>query len=241
MSPPIAPSTRDRVLKVVPRAVRMRLFAWHPGRDRRWHRFPGIQYGAQESAFLTFDDGPGRDATPQVLDALAAAEVKATFFLLGSEVQLEPDLAREIVSGGHEIALHGFHHRRQDKLGESEARENIESGLHVLEQVTGQRPRWYRPPFGRMSAASASICQDLNLEVAYWSSWGLDWEDLGDEAIVAVVCSSLSNGSIVLLHDAASYGRRASARPTAKAIGPIVTYGRELGLTWRTLTDARDG
>jgi peptidoglycan/xylan/chitin deacetylase (PgdA/CDA1 family) len=110
--------------------------------------------------------------------------------------------------------------------------------LSAIEQTTHRRPRWFRPPYGRMSESSQQTCRDLGLRVAYWSAWGLDWEEVSAQAIVKEVQSSLSSGGVVLLHDTAVYGRRVTARATAAAIGPIVDYGREQGLSWRTLTDA---
>lgn len=229
---------QHRIPGVVPRSLRMRLFSWHPGRARRWRRYPGIQKVGRQSAVLTFDDGPASDATPSVLSALSASGIKATFFVLGSEVQKEPGLARQIVEDGHEIALHGFQHRRQDQLSDADAQADIETGFRIVEEVTGRQPRWYRPPFGRMSEAGMHTCQEMGLRVAYWSGWGLDWEEVSHEAIAAQVRSGLSGGSVVLLHDTARHGRRESAEPTAQAIKSIVNFGLQQGLLWRTLTDA---
>jgi peptidoglycan/xylan/chitin deacetylase (PgdA/CDA1 family) len=192
----------------------------------------------KDSAVLTFDDGPSIDATPLVLGALDDAQVKATFFVLGSSALEKPSLALDIADRGHEIALHGFHHIRHDRAASADARADIEAGLEAVATTTQQVPRWFRPPYGRMSEASLTACHELGLRVAYWSCWGLDWEDVPDQTVVNTVQSDLSGGSIVLLHDTAQYGRRASAIPTVQAIGPIVAHGQKCGLTWRTLTDA---
>ena len=236
----IPSSVRHRIPDIVPHRLRLRLSAWHPGRARRWRKLPGIQRVERSNAVLTFDDGPAPDATPAVLGALDDAQVKATFFVLGSAVLEEPYLAREIVDRGHEIALHGFHHLRHDQMTPAQAREDIEAGLDAIEQTSQRCPRWFRPPYGRMSEPSQRACRELGLGVAYWSAWGLDWEDVSAQAIVAEVRSGLSAGSIVLLHDTAHYGRRASALSTVRAIAPIVDHGQRQGLTWRTLTDAHE-
>jgi peptidoglycan/xylan/chitin deacetylase (PgdA/CDA1 family) len=229
---------RHRIPDIVPYGLRLRLSSWHPGRARRWRKLPGVQRVDDTSAVLTFDDGPAPDATPRVLRALAESQLQATFFVLGSAVLEQPELAREIVEGGHEIALHGFHHVRHDRLTPAQAREDIEAGLDAIERTTQRRPRWFRPPYGRMSVPSQSACQELGLGVAYWSAWGLDWEDVDEQTIISEVRSGLSGGSIVLLHDTARYGRRATADPTVQAIKPIAAHGRKRGLSWRTLTDA---
>lgn len=232
---------RHRLPGFIPSSLRKQLSAWHPGRDRRWRRLPGTQRIAGERAVLTFDDGPGIDATPRVLDELQRVKAPATFFLLGAEVRLRPDLARQIVADGHELGLHGFSHPRYDKIAPTEARRDLEQGLEAIQRATGVRPRWFRPPFGRLSADSHGVCRSLKLEIAYWSSWGLDWEEASANAIFEVVTSDLSPGAIVLLHDTARYGRRASAEPTASALPAIVDYARQKGLEWVTLSEGADG
>ena len=225
---------------MVPTGVRKRLYAWHPRRADRWRRFPGIERVPEGNVVLTFDDGPGQDMTPLVLEELSRANVRATFFMLGSQVAREAGLAREVCAAGHELALHGYDHLRYDKIGPDTARRDLEQGLRVIERVTGAQPRWFRPPFGRLSAASFEATRQLKLEIAYWSSWGLDWEEASPEDIEWEVQSTLSGGAIVLLHDTALYGRRASAVATAQAITSIVEHGRERGWSWRTLSEAVD-
>jgi peptidoglycan/xylan/chitin deacetylase (PgdA/CDA1 family) len=193
---------------------------------------------AGSRAVLTFDDGPGADATPQVLDQLERLGVSATFFVLGAEVLREPELAQRIVADGHELGLHGFAHPRFDLLTAEQARADLEQGLDAIETTTGVRPSWFRPPYGKLSDASYETCRSLDLDVAYWSAWGLDWEEIGAGAISKEVVSSLSDGAVILLHDTARYGRRVSAKPTADALSQIVAHGERLGLTWTTLTEA---
>lgn len=236
-----AARSRHRIPGFIPSSLRKQLSTWHPGRDRRWRRLPGIQHIAGERVALTFDDGPSVDATPRVLDELQRVGAPATFFLLGAEVRLRPELARQILTDGHELGLHGFAHPRYDKITPEEAHRDLEQGLEALEAATGVRPRWFRPPFGRLSADSHGICRSLKLDIAYWSSWGLDWEQVSTDAIFDEVASNLRRGAIVLLHDTARYGRRASAEPTAGALPAIVDYARQKGLQWVTLSEGADG
>jgi peptidoglycan/xylan/chitin deacetylase (PgdA/CDA1 family) len=187
---------------------------------------------------LTFDDGPGQDSTTRVLEELDDLGVRATFFVLGAEVDREPELARRIVEAGHELGLHGFEHPRYDELSVAQARTDLERGLEAIEAAAGVRPRWFRAPYGKLSASSHQLCLSMNLEVVYWSAWGLDWEEIGPAAICAEVVSSLTAGAIILLHDTARYGRRSSAGPTVEALRGIVDHGRQLGLAWTTLSGA---
>jgi peptidoglycan-N-acetylglucosamine deacetylase len=231
------PSGR-RIPIAVPWLLRRRLYNWHPSRARRWRAWPGLERLSGDRAVLTFDDGPGADATPQVLDQLERLGVAATFFVLGAEVLREPELARRILADGHELGLHGFAHPRFDLLDAEQARADLEQGLEAIESTTGVRPSWFRPPYGKLSEASYEACRSLDLEVVYWSTWGLDWEEIGAGAICAEVTSNLSAGAVILLHDTARYGRRASATATADALPQIVAHGQQRGLTWTTLTEA---
>jgi len=158
--------------------------------------------------------------------------------VIGEQVARHPSLAREMVSRGHELGLHGFAHLRQDKLTASQSLADLRRGLEEVETVAGARPRWYRPPYGRMSHGALSACRELRLDPVYWSSWGQDWEAVAAKTIAALACRDLGDGAIVLLHDSARYGQRASAAATAEAIGPIVDFARARGLALVTLSQA---
>jgi peptidoglycan/xylan/chitin deacetylase (PgdA/CDA1 family) len=187
---------------------------------------------------LTFDDGPDRNGTPEVLAALERLSATATFFVVGTQVLEDPELSREMRDRGHELALHGMTHRRHDRLTPSEAREELAAGLGAIEDVLGERPRWYRPPYGRSSATLAEACGELGLELAYWSSWGYDWEPLSATEIARVVKRDLGAGTIVLLHDSPRYAERDDATPTAAALAEIVADARRQDLELRPLSAA---
>lgn len=195
----------------------------------RWQGMPALER-VPAGAALTFDDGPDPLGTPAVLDALDAAGVKATFFLVGEQLMRHHALAREAADRGHELALHGFEHVEHDGFRPQAARDDIARGLGSFEAATGRRPRFFRPPYGRFSEASYDACRHLGLEPVYWSSWGMDWEALAADRIADLVCRDLDDGSIVLLHDSPRYGHRDDARATADAIGPVVAHAAELGV-----------
>lgn len=221
---------------LLPQFARERLYAWHPGRARRWRKYPGIERVlARGRAVLTFDDGPDLDATPAVLDALDRAAARATFFVLGEQVQSYPELAREIIQRGHEVALHGHLHERQDRIESRRSEEDMRRGFSVLEEHLGVRCRWYRPPYGKMSPGAARTCRSLGLELVYWSAWGLDWEEADARRIADVASAQLDEGGILLLHDSARHARRASAAPTADAIAIICENARQRGISFGSL------
>lgn len=220
----IAMRNGSGIRSLVPQAARERLYAWHPGRARRWRRYPGIQHVQDKRhAVLTFDDGPDEDATGAVLDALDAVGARATFFILGTQLERNPELGHAIVRRGHEVGLHGYEHLRHDRVDPVSSADDLSRGLAVIEAILGIRCRWFRPPYGKMSDAALGACRALDLASVYWSAWGLDWEPVPAPRIAREVCAGLEGGAIVLLHDSARHGRRASALPTADAI-PAIAY-----------------
>lgn len=198
--------------------------------EERWLRFGGIERlePAAGRYALSFDDGPDPDATPAVLEALAAAGAAATFFLVGEQVEAHPELAREVAQRGHSVALHGHRHVEHDTLADPRA--DLERAAAAVAAATGIEPALYRPPYGRFSAASYAACAELGLAPVLWSAWGCDWEPIPAQRIADLVLRDLEPGTIVLLHDSARYAYRADARATADAIAPIHAAARERGL-----------
>jgi peptidoglycan/xylan/chitin deacetylase (PgdA/CDA1 family) len=205
----------------------------------RWRRFPARERAdGAPGVVLTFDDGPDRDSTPAVLDALDTAEARATFFLVGEQVEADPALARDIVARGHDVQLHGYGHVEHEHLTTEEARQDLERGAQALLDATGIEARFYRPPYGRFSSGSYEACLALGLEAVYWSAWGADWETIAPRRIADLVIPDLSAGAVVLLHDSPRYSHRPSARPTVEALPLIAARAAELGLPLVTLADA---
>src|SRR3954469_20720537 len=202
----------------------------------RWRYMPGLEQGAR-GACITFDDGPDPDGTPLVLDALDAAGVRATFFVVGEQLMRHHAIAREAISRGHELALHGFEHAHHEDMPGRMARDDVARALGTFEAAVGRRPRWFRPPYGRFSEHSYEACADLGLRPVYWSAWGLDWEPVDADRIADLVTRDLSEGAIVLLHDSARYGHRPSVAPTAEAVGLLAARAAEAGLELETLSE----
>ena len=204
---------------------------------------PGIErVEAAGQAVLTFDDGPDASpgATVAILDALDAAGAKATFFLVGEQIEEAPEVAAEILARGHEVGVHGQRHFRHDRVPVAESVADIEAGQAALAADLDTPPRFYRPPSGTLTPDGAEACRRLGLEVAYWSTWGLDWEPLSSARIARRVNRDLDDGAVVLLHDSARYAVRPSATETARAIAAIAARAAELRLDLVTLGDACD-
>ena len=150
---------------------------------------------------LTFDDGPDPQLTPFVLDELAAAGARATFFMLSSAARQHPELARRVLSEGHEVALHGVTHERSTDLPPAKAAARLRQGKAELEDVVQQQIRLYRPTYGAIRMSLIVQARRLGLETVIWSAWARDW--LGDppEEVAQRAFNARHPGAVVLLHD----------------------------------------
>ncbi len=182
-------------------------------------------------AAITFHDGPHPEGTPAVLEALAKADAKATFFLCGEQVERDPALAAEIVAAGHAAALHGYRHRNMLRLAPSTFVEDLERGMAAIEDAVGLRPELYRPPYGIFSYPGMVEVRARGLRSLLWSRWGHDWRAArsGTE-IVAEVTRDLDSGEVLLLHDADHYSEPGCWRGTVAALPLVVERIRSAGL-----------
>ena len=181
---------------------------------------------------LTFDDGPHPRYTREILDILKEYGVPATFFAIGVNAEAYPDLIRREVSEGHEVGSHTYHHYRPAKLtGETLLREVI-SCDRVLEEITGRRVRYFRPPEGVCSDLLKSACEEQGLTIVLWSVDTRDWAHTPVDAICANVRKNVKDGSIILMHD--FIGQNS---PTPAALRRIVPMLRESGYEFVTISD----
>jgi peptidoglycan/xylan/chitin deacetylase (PgdA/CDA1 family) len=180
---------------------------------------------------LTFDDGPHPDGTPAVLEVLARAGARATFFLVGEQVERRPSLAAEIVAAGHLVAVHGYRHRLQLRLSSSAVREDLTRAASVISDATGTAARWHRPPYGIYSPAGLAAARSLELAPLLWSRWGKDWRKFTTPArITRRATRRVGNGDVILLHDADFYSSAGSHERTVAALPDVIARLKSLGL-----------
>lgn len=180
-----------------------------------------------DGAALTFDDGPHPEGTPAALDALARAGARATFFMIGEQVQRRPELAAEVLARGHAVALHGHRHELQLRMSTAAVAADIDCGLAAIEDAIGIRPTWHRPPYGIYSPAGLAFVRAAGLKPLLWSRWGRDWRKFTTpRRIAARAGAGAGAGDVILLHDSDFYSARGSHERTAEALDLIL---RELG------------
>jgi peptidoglycan-N-acetylglucosamine deacetylase len=180
---------------------------------------------------LTFDDGPHAQGTPAMLAILAAADVRATFFLVGEQVRRNPSLAREIVQAGHGIGLHCYRHRNLLRLTPRQVREDLQRAQEIIEVNAGPTPELYRPPYGIANAAALRVARARGWRTLLWSQWGRDWEaGATPQSIAARLLDGAGDGSVLLLHDADDYSAAGSWRQTAAALPRVLDALEARGL-----------
>src|SRR4051794_1083262 len=172
---------------------------------------------------LTFDDGPHPQGTPAVLEILARHAARATFFLVGEQVERHPAVAAEIAAAGHAIALHGFRHRNLLRVAPRALADDLDRAHALIAEATGEAPAVYRPPYGIFSLAALAIARRRAWLPLLWSRWGLDWRrSIAPERIAAEVTGEAGPGDVLLLHDADHYSAPDSWRRTAAALPAIL-------------------
>jgi peptidoglycan/xylan/chitin deacetylase (PgdA/CDA1 family) len=149
---------------------------------------------------VTFDDGPQPGGTDEVLAALAAHGASATFFVLLGRVRRYPRLLAEVVSAGHEVALHGPDHRSLTSFGYRDVLQRTRDARAELEDRAGGQVRWIRPPYGRQTLGSWHAVRRAGLTPVMWSATTWDSRDVGDDQRLAMAARA-SGGSILLAHD----------------------------------------
>ncbi|MFB8239177.1 polysaccharide deacetylase family protein [Kitasatospora purpeofusca] len=187
---------------------------------------------------LTFDDGPDPRGTPPILDALDALGLHATFFLLGAMLERSPELGRELVARGHEVAVHGWHHRRQYYPAPARDLRELRRATEAVTALTGTPPLWYRPPYGVLTAGQALAAHRLGLRTVLWTAWGRDWEPgATGPSVLATARPHLTAGTTLLLHDSDCTSTPGSWRATLAALPLIAAHCRTRGLTLGPLRD----
>jgi peptidoglycan-N-acetylglucosamine deacetylase len=191
--------------------------------------------GAGRVVALTFDDGPNPDATPRILDALAARNVKATFFVLGRHADRWPELVKRLAEEGHVIGNHGWHHRKLHVRGPGYVRRDLMMGTESIERASGGRPRLFRAPHGFRSPWVTPIARSLGQTTVGWSRGVWDSTRPGVDVIVRRTVQGAKPGAILLLHDGDGYDIAGDRRQTADAVPQILDQLLERGYGFVTV------
>ena len=156
---------------------------------------------------ITFDDGPNDPYTWRVLELLDRYGVRATFFLMGSYVRRHPEIARVVRQGGHLLGNHTMSHPSLLWERPGRVREELAACSAAIEDATGEKVEWFRPPFGARRPDVLRIAAGLGLTPVMWNVTAHDWDATDAGALAARVQGLVRGnqrrhrGSNILLHD----------------------------------------
>lgn len=152
----------------------------------------------QPAVYLTFDDGPIPEVTPWVLDELAAAKAKATFFCIGDNACKHPELVAAILKQGHAL---GNHTQNHCKGTETDTQTYVDNAL-AFHTKTGIQTKLFRPPYGKLSGSQARALKKRGYTLVMWSLLSYDWDkSFSPEKIQSILRKNVQPGSIVVFHD----------------------------------------
>ena len=151
-----------------------------------------------KKAALTFDDGPNARYTPMLLDELKKRNIRASFFLIGENIEGNEDILLQMRKDGHLIGNHTWNHVQLDKIPAEKARLEIEKTNNRIYEASGIYPSYVRPPFG-------AWIKDMELSVTmlpvFWDVDTLDWQSKNIDSILSIAQKQVHDGSIILMHD----------------------------------------
>jgi len=192
---------------------------------------PTSLYGvasADKLIALTFDDGP-KPETINLLDALKQIGVKATFFVVGKQVEAYPHILKRIDAEGHEIQNHTYGHRALEYLSEKEIEQEIFKCAAVVRSVTGKGMNMLRPPGARHDRLVKKVIRRYGMRLVFWTTNCVALEGTERERMTNYVVSSARPGAIVLMHNV--------DRVTLGALPAIVDALRRRGYSFVTLSE----
>lgn len=180
--------------------------------------------------YLTFDDGPHPDWTPQVLAMLAKYGVRATFFELGVNVDAYPWLSADIVKAGHKIGDHTYSHPDLTRLGWSAINDQVGWTQAAILNATGKTTACFRPPYGSINSTVRNVLAGYGLGAWLWNIDPRDWARPGSAAIVNNVLTNARADAIILMHDGG--GNRSQS---VQALDTIIPTLLDRGYHFETL------
>jgi len=185
-------------------------------------RLPGDAARRSEVA-LTFDDGPDPDVTPRVLDLLAGAGARATFFCIGRRAETYRDLTAEIVRRGHRIENHSHTHPHLFACYPWGAlRREVERAQEAIGETAGRRPHFFRAPAGLRNPLLDGVLHRTGLRLVSWTRRGFDAVGRDPEAVARRLLHGLAAGDILLLHDGSTLRERGGNRQVLEILPRVL-------------------
>lgn len=155
-----------------------------------------------KTVYLTFDDGPIPEVTPWVLSELEAADAKATFFCIGDNVSINPQVFKQVCENGHAIGNHTFNHLNGWKTAVTDYLENVRQCDVTLAQNLQTDVRLFRPPYGKITLKQSKSLRKLGYKIIMWDVISFDFDQtVSRDQCLQNVLKNINSGSIIVFHD----------------------------------------
>jgi peptidoglycan/xylan/chitin deacetylase (PgdA/CDA1 family) len=149
---------------------------------------------------LTFDDGPDKRYTTEILDILKEKGVKATFFVVGQQVSKNPEVLQRIVDEGHAVGNHTYHHKDLSKLNKQQIIEEVKTADAAIKKAIGFTPILFRAPYGAVSDTLKVLLKSNNRDLVGWNIDTRDWAGTSSADIRKMIKNEAKPGGIILMH-----------------------------------------
>ncbi|NWL88662.1 polysaccharide deacetylase family protein [Paenibacillus sp. 79R4] len=172
-----------------------RIFGWGVFRKASRKR-------AERHVAFTFDDGPDPRYTPKLLDLLRDRGVKATFFVLGSKAEKYPELVKRMHEEGHQIGIYNYTHMLNWIMSPRNIRrKHVDRSADIIQGITGERPTYYRPPWGILNIMDLFLLRKA-YRLVLWSVIARDWKlNTGEHHLRNLLSDHIRPGAVIVLHD----------------------------------------
>lgn len=191
------------------------------------------EYLSRPKIALTFDDGPHPYYTYQILDILEREGAKATFFVVGKQVEKHPDLLQAIDYTGNEVENHTFHHFKLTSLSPEEIISELKMTEDVIYKTIGKKPYYFRPPGGHYDSLVVRTAREKGEDIALWTVSGNDTDSVSSQNICTRIIDTIDRDGIILLHS--------GVENTLEALPLLIRELKKKGYRFVTLSDLDKG
>lgn len=160
----------------------------------------------------------GEEYLPDMLEEFARHDCKVTFFVTGQWAEKNPELLKQMKEAGHSIQNHAYKHVHFNSLSQGEALSQIKKAEEVIYRITGERTRFFAPPYGEKNDSLMAVISDIDYELIMWSIDTIDWQKPSPETIIQRISNKAHNDAIILMHPTDS---------TLKALPGLFSYLNE--------------